>query len=268
VKATRNPANGLTAGTLGAPTAFTASAVGRDVRTAWTAGTNAASTNLEVATSAASSTCSGATWSALASTSATTWLDPRYLPQGTWACYRATSVRSSWTSTTGNPTASAQLGVVASGLAYVNAGDTTGCASSGAVNRLDCGDLIRITFNQPIDTATGPAASGVVCVTVSGQIQLGMGTLCSGTAIATISGTGLAISTSANATATWSSGGTVLTFRLTSTPALSVTIGSPAGTQLQPTTDATKLRSATGAFHVCDSNTGGGACLPTATGSL
>ena len=35
-----------------------------------------------------------------------------------------------------------------------------------------------------------------------------------------------------------------------------------------PTTVATSLQSATGAFHTCDTNTGGGSCLPTVTGSF
>ena len=36
---------------------------------------------------------------------------------------------------------------------------------------------------------------------------------------------------------------------------------------LNPTTTGTKVLSATGSYHNCDTNTGGGNCLPVATGS-
>ena len=99
----------------------------------------------------------------------------------------------------------------------------------------------------------------------------GTGTTCS-TASATTVGTltSLTINRAAryNTTFAWSAGNTVLT----------VTIGSRSagaqdptvsGTAVHtPTTTATGLLSATGSFHTCSTNSGGGNCTPAATGSF
>jgi hypothetical protein len=37
---------------------------------------------------------------------------------------------------------------------------------------------------------------------------------------------------------------------------------------LQPTTNAARLRAASGGAHVCDNNAGGGDCLPAVSGGI
>ncbi len=66
----------------------------------------------------------------------------RSTPQGTWFCYEVLTTFAGWTSVQMNPRADAQLGVVASAVSVLNAGQTTGCAGGtfGVAGRLDCGD--------------------------------------------------------------------------------------------------------------------------------
>jgi hypothetical protein len=69
------------------------------------------------------------------------------------------------------------------------------------------------------------------------------------------------------ATWAWSAANTVLTVTVgnrTAGPNTSVSGTS----KFNPTTTAAKLLSTTGSFQTCNTNTGGGNCLPTATGSF
>jgi hypothetical protein len=70
-----------------------------------------------------------------------------------------------------------------------------------------------------------------------------------------------------NATWTWTNSNKTLTVTIGTL----ITGSSPtvSGTwTFNPVTTASKLLSTTGAFHLCDTNTGGGLCLPASTGSL
>ncbi len=251
---------------LGAPTGLTGVPSGHDVNLSWTAGTNGSGYAIAAAANGTSSNCTAASFAALTTTAGTTVTDTgRFTPQGTFECYRVTTTFGAWSSQTGNPTVAVRLGVVAQSIAVAN---------GGTAGRFGAGDTIVITFNQAITTASGPAAANNVCTNNGGTIMLGVtgtGGTCPTTSATTIGTlTSLTINRAAryNATYAWSAGNTVLT----------VTIGSrSAGAQdptisgtaiYTPTTTATGLLSQTGSFHACSSNTGGGNCTPTATGSF
>jgi len=251
---------------LGAPSALTGAASGHDVSLSWTAGTNGSGYAVAAVANGTSSNCSAVTFSALTTTAGTSVTDTgRFSPQGTFECYGVTTTYGTWSSQTGNPTVAIRIGVVAQSVAITN---------GGTAGRLDAGDKIVITYNQAIATASGPVAGNNVCTNTGGTIMVGVtgsGTTCS-TGSATTVGTltSLTINRAAryNTTFAWSAGNTVLT----------VTIGSrSAGTQdptvsgaavHTPTTTATGLLSQAGSFHTCSTNSGGGNCTPTATGTF
>jgi hypothetical protein len=251
---------------LGAASALTGAASGHNVNLSWTAGTNGSGYGVAAAANGTSTSCTAASFAALTTTAGTSVTDTgRFSPQGTIECYRVTTTYGTWSSQTGNPTVAVRLGVVAQSIAIAN---------GGTAGRLDAGDTITITFNQTITTASGPVAGDNVCTSTGGTIMLGVtgtGGTCS-TATATTVGTltSLTINRVAryDTTFAWSAGNSVLT----------VTLGSrSAGTQdptvsgtavYTPTTTATGLLSTTGSFHACSSNSGGGNCTPSATGSF
>jgi hypothetical protein len=70
-----------------------------------------------------------------------------------------------------------------------------------------------------------------------------------------------------NATFAWSNGNTTMTITIGARTVgyANPTIGSATWT-LNPTTLTSKLQSSTGGFHICDTNTGGGNCLPSTVG--
>ena len=233
----------------------------------WTAGTNGNGYAIAAAANGTSSNCTAAAFAALTTTAGTSITDTgRFTPQGTFECYRVTTTYGTWSSQTGNPTVAVRLGVVAQASPW-----RTGARRG----RFDQGDTITITFNQAITTASGPIAveqhlhqhrrdgdarrhgvSGTTCSTAPRRPS------------ARSHRSTINRAARFNATYAWSAGNTVLT----------VTIGSrSAGAQnptisgtavYTPTTTATGLLSQTGAFHTCSSNTGGGSCTPTATGSF
>jgi hypothetical protein len=71
-----------------------------------------------------------------------------------------------------------------------------------------------------------------------------------------------------NTTWTWSAGNTVLTATVGTLSAGSANTQASGTATFTPNTTSTGLLSATGSFHTCSSNTGGGNCLPVATGSF
>ena len=263
---TASAAQTISSRNLGAASALTGAASGHDVALSWTAGTNGSGYAVAAVANGTSSNCSAVTFSPLTTTAGTSVTDTgRFSPQGTFECYRVTTTYGTWSSQTGNPTVAVRIGVVAQAVALTN---------GGTAGRLDAGDTIVITFNQAISTASGPVTGNNVCTNTGGTIMVGVtgsGTTCSTGAATTVGTlTSLTINRAAryNATFAWSSGNTVLT----------VTLGSrSAGTQdptisgtavYTPTTTATGLLSATGAFHTCSTNTGGGSCTPSATGAF
>jgi hypothetical protein len=251
---------------LGAPTGLTGAASGHDVNLSWTAGTNGSGYAIAAAANGTSSNCTAASFAALTTTAGTSVTDTgRFTPQGTFECYRVTTTFGTWTSQTGNPTVAVRIGVVAQSVVLTN---------GGTAGRLDAGDTIAITFNQAITTASGPVAGNNVCTNTGGTIMLGVtgtGGTCS-TATATTVGTltSLTISRAAryNATFAWSAGNTVLTLTIGSRSAGSQDPTISGTAVYTPTTTATGLLSATGSFHACSSNSGGGNCTPSATGSF
>ena len=67
-----------------------------------------------------------------------------------------------------------------------------------------------------------------------------------------------------NATYAWSNGNQTLTITLgTRTVGYANPTLNSATRTFNPTTSASKMQSGTGAFHICDTNSGGGNCLPT-----
>jgi len=263
---TTSASQSISSRSLDPPSGLTGTASGHDVALSWTAGTNGSGYAIAAVANGTSSNCSAVTFSALTTTAGTSVTDTgRFSPQGTFECYRVTTTYGTWSSQTGNPTVAVRLGVVAQSVAITN---------GGTAGRLDAGDTIAVTFNQAISTASGPVAANTVCTNTGGTIMVGVtgtGTTCS-TGSATTVGTltSLTINRAAryNATFAWSAGNTVLT----------VTIGSrSAGAQdptisgtavYTPTTTATGLVSQTGSFHACSTNSGGGSCTPSATGSF
>ncbi|MCX7840330.1 MAG: hypothetical protein N2559_12885 [Anaerolineae bacterium] len=247
-----------------APTNLTANARGHDVSLAWNAGQNGNGYAVFGVSNGISSDCSGVTYSPIVTTTTTIYTDTnRYSPQGTFFCYQVKTIYNTWSSIANNPTAAAQIGFVANWIRMNN---------GGTAGQLDPNDQIVITFNQPVDTTTGPTSGNTVCTETSGTILLAS-TAISGSCHLTETVTlgkisGGAISTNArfNATYTWGNANQTITVTIgnriegASNPSIS-----SATWTFTPTTDSAKLKSATGAFHVCDTNAGGGNCLPTTT---
>ena len=263
---TRNLGNKYAFTALYAPSGLTATTSGHDVQLSWTAGQNGNGYSVLGVANGTSSDCSSASFSSVGSTASTGYTDSgRYTPQGTWFCYQAKTTYASWTSVLSNPTAAAQLGFVVTGVQATN---------GGTAGMLDQGDTIAFTFNQAVDTSNG-APGGLVCSTNNNPLTIVIGTATGAgacndsetTTVGTLTGGTSDKNGRFAATWAWSNGNKTLT----------VTIGNHTagnfpnvtGTwTLSPTTTATNLLSATGGFHVCDTNTGGGSCTPTLTGSF
>jgi hypothetical protein len=263
-EANRTNAYAFTA--LYAPSSLTATPSGHDVSLGWAAGTNGSGYQVRGVANGSSSNCSGVTFATVGSTAGTSYTDTgRYTPQGTWFCYEVRTSYASWTSVTGNPVAAAQIGFVVTAVQATN---------GGTAGKLDQGDTIVFTFNQAVDTSSG-APAGYVCSTNSNPITIVIGTAvaagsCNRTEATTLGTlTGGTSSTNGRFAATWawSNGNKTLTVTIGNHTAGNFTTVGGTWT-FNPTTVATNVLSATGSFHVCDTNVGGGSCLPTLTGSL
>jgi hypothetical protein len=265
---TKNLTNTWAMSSLGAPSGLTASPVGHDVQLSWSPGTNGSGYAVSGIENGTSSTCGSGAYSAINTTVSTGYLDNgRFTPQGTWFCYRVQTSYGSWTSVQSNPTAAAQLGVVVSSVQLIN---------GGTAGELDSGDQIVIIFNQPMDPSTGPASSDTVCASLipsailiaSTSVLSVLCTTLESTNVGTLNGGTVDQNARWNATYAWNNGNRTLTVTLGAR--IFGLFGDPNATgtwTLSPTTNGTKLASATGAFHVCDNNTGGGNCLRVASGT-
>jgi hypothetical protein len=263
---TANQGNVYALTALYAPSVLTATPSGHDVNLSWTAGTNGSGYSVLGVANGNSSNCTGASFASVGSAAGTSYSDTgRYTPQGTYFCYQVKTTYAGWTSVSSNPTAAAQLGVVASSVVAANGG------TSG---KLDPGDTITVTFNQPISTATGPSGTNSVCAIAGATIVLGSTTtsgVCAASEIVNLGKlTGGTSSANARFAATyaWSNANKKLTVTV---GARSSGVANPSvsGTwALTPTTTASKLLSATGSFQTCNTNTGGGNCLPTLSGGF
>jgi hypothetical protein len=250
-----------------APSSLTAVTTGHDVALGWAAGANGNGYGILGVANGSSSNCSSVTFGALGNSAGTTYTDTgRFTPQGTYFCYQVQTTYSSWTSVNGNPTVAARLGFFAASIAATN---------GGTPGRLDTGDRIVLTFNQAVTPSTGPSGTNTVCAR-NGNDTITLGAIattgnCAATEtnnLGTVTGGTLAANGRWLATWAWSAGNTVLTVTLglrVQGPNNVTTTGTWAFT---PVTTATKLLSSTGSFHVCDTNTGGGNCLPALTGSF
>ena len=261
---TQNPNNVFAMTALYAPSSLTAVPAGHDVSLSWSAGQNGNGNAVLGVANGTSSNCTGASFGSVGTASGTSYTDTgRFSPQGTYFCYQVQTTYASWTSVQNNPVAAAQIGVVATSVQATN---------GGTAGVLDPGDTIVINFNQPVNPASGPSGTDTVCSVIAGapngQILLGSTTTNGGCAtneavdLGKLTGGGSNRNARYNATYVWTNSNTTLT----------VTIGNRLlGTNptitgtwtLNPTTTATKLLSATGGFHICDTNAGGGNCLPT-----
>jgi hypothetical protein len=263
---TGNPGNRYAFTALYAPSSLTATPSGHDVGLGWTAGSNGSGYQVLGVNNGTSSNCSSVSYASVASTAGTTYSDTgRSTPQGTWFCYQVKTSYGVWTSVNNNPSTAAQLGVAAATVTAANGGNS---------GKLDAGDTITITFNQPITPGTGPASTDTVCAVNGTTIQLASTTTSGNCAAAetvdlgTLTGGNSNKNARFSASYAWSNGNKTLT----------VTIGTRTnGAQdpnvtgtwtLNPTATATKLLSTTGSFHTCSTNTGGANCLPTLGGSF
>ena len=248
-----------------APGSLTATPSGHDVTVSWSAGSNGSGYKLLAVANGTSSNCSAASFANLTATASLTYTDTgRYTPQGTYECYQAQTTYNAWNSVSGNPTAAAQLGFVAAGVAITN---------GGVAGKLDTGDTIVVTYNQAVNTATGPSGTNNVCTdTGTNTIVLGStgaGATCatSPATLGTITGMTISKKSRYNATWAWNGAHTALTVTIGASSAGSAATTTGTGT-FKPTTTATGMLSTIGAFHNCDTNTGGANCLPAPTGGF
>jgi len=215
-----------------------------------------------------SSNCTGVTYASVGTPSGTSYTDTgRFSPQGSWWCYRVTTTYGVWSSVNTNPTVAARIGFFA---------DTAALSDGGGLLSVAAGDQIVLTFNQAVDTSTGPTSNThTVCTTALGPIQIGSATpsgVCGAgevLSVGTLTGPTVLSNARWDATYTWSNSNKTLTIllgtRKSGTLGTTISVGS---WTFNPTTTAARLLSSTGAQHVCDSNAGGGTCLPAATGTL
>ncbi len=173
---TANPSATYALTALYAPTGLTATTAGAGVGLSWTAGQNGSGYAVLGVANGTSSNCAAAATASLGTASGTTYTDAaRSTPQGTFFCYEVKTTYASWTSVASNPRVAAQIGVVVSSIVAAN---------GGTAAKLDPGDTITATFNQPITTATGPSGTNSVCAISGATIVIGS-TTTSGTCVAT-----------------------------------------------------------------------------------
>ena len=209
--------------------------------------------------------CTSASFTTLATPSGLSYTDTgRSTPQGTYVCYQAKTTYNTWSSISSNPTAAARIGFIATSITVTN---------GGTAAKLDTGDTITITYNQAVNTATGPAGTNNICTdTGTDTIALGStgsGTTCNPTpnTLGSIAVTTVSKKSRYNATWSWNAAHTTLTITIGANTAGNAATITGTGT-LNPTTTTTTMLSTTGSFHNCDTNTGGADCLPTVTGSF
>ena len=249
---------------LYAPSSLTASYAGTKTTLSWPSGTNGSGYTVLGAANGTSSDCSAATFSTLSTTTALTTTDTRATPAGTWYCYQVQTTYGAWTSVQSNPSAAVQLGFVASSVSLTNN------SNSG---KIDPGDQVVITFNQPVDPTTGPGASDGICTTAT-LVLLGTNTgstSCTSTeatTVGTFSGGSSTINARFAASWVWSNGNRTLTATVGTRLVGSGNTFVTGPWTFNPVTTSTKLLAATGRAHVCDTNAGGGYCLPVATGTF
>lgn len=260
----RNGGNTFALTSLYAPGNLTATPVGHAVDVAWTAGQNGNGYTVlsAPAPNPLVNDCAGASYSPVTTVPGTSYTHPVSTPPGTWRCYSVQTSYHSWTSVQNNPVAGARVGFVASMASFSNGGNGS---------RLDEGDTITITFNQPVDVATGPQAGNTICWQ-SDRIVLG--STQSGSCAPTDSSPRLGFLTGGtidrnfrfSATWSWSNDNRTLTIPVGTRLVGSGNYATQGTWTFTPTPNIGFVKSATGGFHVCDTNLGGGNCTPTVNG--
>lgn len=261
---TTNGGNTFALTSLYAPGNLTATPAGQAVDVAWTAGQNG--TGYTVLSAPAPdplvNDCTGASYSSVTTVTGTSYSHGVSTPPGTWRCYTVRTSYQSWTSVENNPVAGARMGFVASVASFTNGGNGS---------RLDEGDTITITFNQPVDTATGPQSGNSICWQ-SNRVVLG--STQSGNCTATdtsprlgfLSGGTIERNYRHAATWAWSNGNRTLTITVGTRLSGSGSYTTQGTWTFTPTPNTALVKSATGGFHVCDNNLGGGNCTPVVNG--
>jgi hypothetical protein len=324
---TRNASNAYSTTALYAPTGIAASVAGRHVSLSWnndgkvgaqavSTVTNAGYTLIGVnnagtaACPAPNFTTPNYTTSVGTTNNATnTFADARFTPQGVIFCYvvqaNYTGSGANWTSLTNNgatgtsgmyTTTGVQLGFVATSVQLINAGNTATaptCASlgangaSGTAGTLDCGDQFVVTFNQPVNTATGPTSTttgndGNTVCTISGTGQIWFASTVALSGAACIAGepsnlgqlNGGTVSSTRRFSAlySWSNSNKTLTVTIRKNNTTTYPTVSTAVRTFTPAPAAGKLLTANtsdcaGGCTICTSNAGGALCLPTTSSS-
>jgi hypothetical protein len=272
-------ANTLVATSLYSPTAPAGAPVGRSVNLSWTpsapqngngyvvAGTNIGS---NVATTCPSSV---AAYAFVGGSAAASFTDSTSLAggtDGTYVCYLVRSGQDAtapaswssdptWASADTLPVAKSAIGFFSTSLTFAN---------GGTANRLDTGDTIEITFDQPVDPAS-VGTIGFICGSVtSNTIYLGItgGTTTCPTTASVGGLSGMTLSNAQNAdgryaaTGAWGYGNAQLTITVGALSAGWRRVRFAAGTEaFQP---ATTITAASGAVPIC----GTVICRPTTTG--
>jgi hypothetical protein len=257
-----NGGNAFALTSLYAPGNLTATPAGAAVDVAWTAGQNGNGYRLlsAPAPNPLVNDCTGASYSAVATVTGTAYTDAVSTPQGTWRCYTVRTSYHSWTSVNDNPVAGARMGFVASVASFANTGNP----------RIDDNDTITITFNQPVDTATGPLSGNSICWQ-NDRITLGStGTgNCSATEVPRLgylSGGTIDRNFRLAATWSWSGDGRTLTITVGARLTGSGNYSQAGSWTFTPTTNANLVKSVAGSLHVCDTNANGGNCTPAVAG--
>lgn len=261
--AVRNGGNTFSMTSLYAPGSLTATPAGQTVGVAWTAGQNGSGYKVlsAPAPNPLVNDCTGASYAEVATVTGTSYTHSASTPQGTWRCYMVQTSYHSWTSVLSNPVAGARLGFVASVVTFANGGNAA---------QLDQGDTFTFTFNQAVDPATGPQTGNTICW-VNNTIVLG--STATGNCVASevprlgrVTGGTIDRNYRHAATWAWSNGNRTLTATVGARLSGSGTVTKTGSWTFNPTTNTSLLRSATGALHVCDTNAGGGNCLPNVPG--
>jgi hypothetical protein len=260
---TRNGGNTFALTSLYAPGNLTATPAGQSVDVAWTAGQNG--DGYTVLSGAApdplANDCTGASYSTVTTVSGTAYTHAVSTPPGTWRCYTVQTSYRSWTSVQSNPVAGARMGFVASVVSFTNTGNP----------RIDDGDTFTVTFNQPVDTTTGPQAGNSICWQAN---RIVLGSTQTGSCAANDTSPRLGLLTGGTiernmrmaATWSWSADGRTLTITVGARLAGSGNYSHTGTWTFTPTTNAAFVKSVTGGFHVCDTNAGGGNCTPAVNG--
>jgi hypothetical protein len=262
VGSTRNGGNAFALTSLYAPGGVTAAPAGHSVDLTWSGGQNGNGYRVlsAPAPNPLVNDCTGASYSEVAAPLGTSYTHAASTPQGTWRCYMVQTSYASWTSVQNNPVAGARLGFVASMADFTNTGNS----------RIDDADTFTITFNQAVDAATGPQAGNTICWDsnriVLGSTQTGNCSAAEIPRLGYLTGGTIERNMRLAATWSWSADGRTLTITVGARLSGSGNYSHSGAWTFTPTSNPAFVKSATGGFHVCDTNAGGGNCLPNVAG--